>query len=147
MSLKNLGAVGVVLAGIGVAGFAGRPVVAQANQKVVAQIIQPDQEDDFFKGTVPLKAQGLVPPTVTKQIDPKYTAAAMRAKIDGDIKLEAVVGIDGRVEKARVKESLHPDLDAEALRTLDQWKFEPGMMNGAPVRVAVEVMMTFRIRR
>ena len=147
MSIKGSRVAAVLLVGIGIVGLAGRALTAQAAPKVAAQIIPPDQEDEFVKGAILPKAPGLVPPKVKRQIDPKYTAAAMRAKVAGDVKLQAIVGIDGRIEKARVKESLDPELDAEALKTLDRWEFEPGKMNGVPVRVLVDVLMTFRIRK
>ena len=134
------------LVAFGFAGLAGRAVVAQTGQKVAAQIIPADQEDEFLKGAVSSKTPGVVAPKPLRQIDPKYTVAAMRAKVQGDVTLEVIVGIDGKVEKARVKEALHPDLDREALRTVDRWEFEAGRVNGQPARVLVEVLMTFRVR-
>ena len=147
MNPRGIRIAAVLLVGLGVLGPAGPALVAQAAPQVAAQIIPPDQEDDFVKGAVNSKAPGLVAPKVTRQIDPKYTVSAMRTKVSGDVKLQAIIGVDGQIEKARVTESLHPELDAEALKTMDQWKFEPGKLNGVPVRVLVEVMMTFRMRR
>ncbi len=146
MTLSGICVASVVLVGLSVVGT-GRALAAQSAPTVDSQIIQPDQEDTFLTGTVLLKAPGLVAPRLTKQFDPKYTVGALRAKIEGDVKIQAIVGVNGRVEKARMKESLDPDLDAEALRTLDKWEFEPGTMNGVPVRVVVEVVMAFRIHR
>src|SRR5687767_6200182 len=129
MTLRGIRIAGVGLLALGFVGFAGRAVMAQAGQKVTAQIIPADQEDEFMKGAVSGKAPGVVAPTLIRQVDPKYTVFALRAKIEGEVKLEAIVGVDGKIEKSRVKESLHPDLDAESLRTLDQWQFRPGRVN------------------
>ncbi len=146
MTLRGILIVGVVLVGTGLVGVTGRAVLAQAGPKVAAQIIPADQEDEFIKGAVLAKTPGVVVPKAIRQINPKYTASALRAKIAGDVKIQAVIGVDGRVEKSRVKESLDPELDAEALKALDQWEFEPGRMNGQPARVLIEVEMTFRVR-
>lgn len=145
MTLRGIRIAGVVLFGIGVAGLTARAVVAQSGQTVAAQIVTADQEDPFARGAVTVKTPGVVMPKLKKSTHPKYTPEALRAKIAGDVTVEAIVGVDGRVEKARIKESLDPALDAQALRALDEWAFEPGLMNGAPARVLVEVRLTFRI--
>ena len=146
MTLMRIRIAGLVLVGVGCVAPAGRTVVAQAGQQVSAQIIPPDQEDEFIKGSVSFKTPGLVQPRVTRQTHPKYPPAALRAKLQGEVKLEAIIGVDGRVEKSRAKEPLDPDLDAEALKTLDTWEFEPGRLNDVPVRVLVEVVMAFQVR-
>ena len=145
MTARGIRFAAVFVLGIGVAFTAGRAVMAQAAQRATAQIIPSDQEDEFVKGTVSFKVPGVTLPRVTRQTHPKYTPSALKEKIQGLVKLEVVVGVDGSVEKARVKEALHPDLDAEALKTIDAWQFEPGRLNGAPARVLVEVMMEFRV--
>jgi len=150
MTFRSLG---VVFMGIGLIGLAARAVTAQAvqpglaGQQVAAQIIPADQEDDFAKGALAAKTPGLVQPKATRRSDPKYTPDALRAKIEGDVTVEAIVGVDGRVEKARVKEALNAALDAQALRAIEQWQFEPGTLNGQPVRVLIEVQMSFRVHR
>jgi len=153
MTLRQIQVVGVVLAGLGAGMVSGRDVSAQAvrvgpaEQKVATQIIPADQEDEFIKGTVALKTPGLVKPKLTRGADPKYTPEALRAKIEGTVRIEAIVGVDGRVEKSRVKESLDPALDAEARRTLDLWEFQPARLNSSPVRALIEVEMAFRVHR
>jgi TonB family protein len=44
-----------------------------------------------------------------------------------------------------VIKSLEESLDKEAVKALAGWRFEPGRRNGDPVRVEVEVMLTFKI--
>ena len=146
MTLNGIRIAGIVLVGIGIAGVAGRAVMAQAGQKVTAQIIPADQEDKFLEGAVSAKAPGVVMPKVLRQVDPKYTVDALRARIEGDVKLEAIVDLKGKIEKSRVKESLDPELDAEAMKALKQWQFEPGRVNGQPARILVEIEMTFRVK-
>ena len=45
-------------------------------------------------------------PTLTREVPPNYTRAAMDAAIQGTVLLEAVVQTDGRVGEARVLRSL-----------------------------------------
>jgi TonB family protein len=71
----------------------------------------------------------------------------MRNKIQGKVGLECVVEIDGGVNLVRVVDSLDPTfgLDQEAIATVKQWRFEPGMKDGKPVRVLVRVELTFTL--
>jgi TonB family protein len=146
MAVKEIRVASVFVLGLGAALIAADAVMAQAAQTASAQIIAADQEDEFVKGAISFKTPGVTLPAVTRQTNPKYTASTLREKIQGDVKLQVIVGVDGRVEKARIKTGLHPDLDVEALKAIESWSFEPGRMNDAPVRVLVEVEMAFRVR-
>jgi TonB family protein len=79
---------------------------------------------------------------------PQYTPAAMDAKIQGDVLLEAVVLIDGTVGDVSILQSLDPSygLDQQAVDAMRRWTFQPGTRNGEPVRVAVQVQMTFTLK-
>jgi protein TonB len=78
-------------------------------------------------------------------VQPKYTSDAMRAKIQGQVLVQIVVDADGRVGKARIIESLDPDLDEQALAAIRQWLFRPGSMGGREVPVGTVVVMQFRL--
>lgn len=91
---------------------------------------------------------GVSLPKVIYEEKPQYTPEAMRAKIDGEVVLEAVVLETGRVGEVEVTKSLDTTygLDEEAVKALKQWRFEPGRRDGKPVSVLVTVWMTFTLR-
>jgi len=89
--------------------------------------------------------RGLVLPRLVKNVAPKYRPSAMREKVQGTVKMFAIVGTDGKVIKSEVAQPLHPELDAQALDTLALWEFEPGRLHGVAVRVAITVQMTFKL--
>ena len=78
---------------------------------------------------------------------PKYTAEAMRAKLQGVVVVEIIVMPDGTVGKARVTESLDSvlGLDNEAIAAAKSWLFIPGALNGENVAVRVKLEMNFRL--
>lgn len=92
--------------------------------------------------------QGIVPPRLVKEFKPKYTREAMQAGIEGTIKLEVVVGEDGKAGEVRVTRSLDREfgLDDEAVACVKKWEFAPGTENGDAVPVLVEIEMTFKQR-
>jgi len=101
-----------------------------------------------FGGGAMRPGSGVVNPTILRQLDPKYTPDAMRAKIQGVVELEAVVGVNGLITEIRVTKSLDRafGLDDEAIRTARQWLFRPGTFQGKPVPVLVIIQMEFHLR-
>jgi protein TonB len=91
---------------------------------------------------------GITTPQLLHQVRPSYTAEAMRAKIQGVVRLECVVLADGTVGDVRVARSLDSafGLDAEAIKAARQWRFVPGRRLGEPVAVLVTIELVFSLR-
>lgn len=65
--------------------------------------------------------------------------------IQGRVIVSFVVDKDGSISNAQVVKSLHPSLDAEALRIINNMpKWIPGTQNGKPVNVKYAVPISFR---
>ncbi len=92
--------------------------------------------------------EGITVPRIVKEVKPKYTPEAMEAKIQGSVRLEAVVLATGEVGDVEVIESLDKvyGLDEAAIQALKQWRFDPGTKDGKPVAVRVEVEMSFTLK-
>jgi TonB family protein len=99
--------------------------------------------DDISRG-----GNGVSMPTLIERVSPKYTADAMRARIQGSVWIECVVQTDGTVGDLRVMRSLdrHFGLDEEAIAAAKRWRFRPGMLNGKPVPVVVTIELSFSVR-
>jgi TonB family protein len=99
-------------------------------------------------GGVYRPGSGVTTPRPILSPKPQYTSEAMRAKIQGEVWLEAVVLADGTVGRVEVTRSLDPvfGLDQEAIKAARQWRFVPGMRQGQPVAVIVGIAMTFTLR-
>ena len=91
---------------------------------------------------------GVETPRLLREVTPKYTAEAMRAKVQGIVLVEAVVLPDGTVGDVEVIRSLDRvfGLDEEAIRAARQWRFLPGTRFGEPVAVLVTIELTFTLR-
>jgi periplasmic protein TonB len=85
-------------------------------------------------------------PRVLVQVKPSYTPAALLNRVQGSVTLELVVRSSGTPSDIRVLRSLDAGLDAQAVDAVNQWRFEPGRLAGAPVDVAVIVVIDFLIR-
>jgi TonB family protein len=90
----------------------------------------------------------MTPPKIIRQIKPRYTEDARRAKIQGVVHVDAVVKTDGTVGETRVTRSLDTQfgLDQRAVEALKEWRFAPGQKEGVAVPVLVEIELTFTLR-
>jgi TonB family protein len=77
--------------------------------------------------------------------DPEYSDEARKAKFQGNVVLSLVVDPLGHVRDIHVARSLGMGLDEKALEAVRKWKFEPGMKDGYPVAVQVNVEVNFRL--
>ena len=84
------------------------------------------------------------PPRLLKQTRPVYPQEAFIKKIEGVVTLEIVIGVDGKVGRARVLRSI-PQLDAAAIQTVRQWVFSPAIKGGRPVATIAQAPVSFRI--
>jgi TonB family protein len=99
-----------------------------------------------FGGGVYRLGGGVVPPTLLKQVIPKYTDGALERRIQGTVVLEVVVTRDGIPSDIRVVRSLDPaGLDGQAVQAVRDWRFNPGRFGATPVDVLVTIVLDFRI--
>ena len=86
-------------------------------------------------------------PLLKSKVDPHYSREAMQAKIQGEVQLDAIIETDGSVNVLGIKKSLDKTfgLDDAAIEAAKQWRFDPGTLNGKPVRVRVTLVMEFKL--
>jgi len=101
-----------------------------------------------FGGGVYNIGNGVTSPVVIFKPQPKYTADAMRAKVQGTVIMSAVVLPDGTVTDISIVRSLDQSfgLDEEAKKSAAQWRFRPGMLKGEPVAVRIQIELDFNLR-
>jgi len=93
----------------------------------------------------PIRVAGAIePPRKTRHVPPVYPAIAQSARVQGNVVLEAIIGIDGRVRDVRVLRSI-PLLDQAALEAVRQWEFEPTLLNGQAAAIIMSVTINFQL--
>jgi TonB family protein len=85
------------------------------------------------------------PPRKIFEVKPIYPEDAKAAKIQGVVLLDVTVGTDGTVKGLRLVKSV-PLLDQAAMDAVNQWQFEPALLNGVPVEVEVTITINFTLR-
>lgn len=126
-------------------GVEGRPGVMQAALQDVAVMLPPTWDATAALTVHMPKEPGMAWPRVVREIMPRYTQDAMRAKIQGTVEMDAVVLGDGTIGAARVTKGLGYGLDEAALAAARLWLFDPGKLNDQPVATKVVLQLEFRL--
>jgi TonB family protein len=80
---------------------------------------------------------------LTKAV-PVYPPAAKKARIQGKVVIDAVIGTDGTVENLRVL-SGPKELQQSALDAVRQWTYKPYLLNGDPIEVETTVNIVYKL--
>jgi protein TonB len=78
-------------------------------------------------------------------VPPVYPALAKTQHIQGDVRVDALIGANGRVTSMKVI-SGPTLLHQAAMDALHQWKYQPAMLNGKPVAMHLTVTIQFHMQ-
>lgn len=78
------------------------------------------------------------------RVEPTYPEIARRARIQGDVRVRAVIARDGSVQNLTVVDG-NPFLAQAAMDAVSHWRYEPFLLNGQPIEVDTEVTIRFRL--
>jgi len=76
------------------------------------------------------------------QSPPRYPELARQARIQGTVRLRAVIAKDGTIEQLDAI-SGHPLLVSAAIDAVKQWRYAPTLVNGEPVEVETIINVVF----
>ena len=92
-------------------------------------------------GPIAVKASVMAGQVVHK-VQPVYPEAAKQARIQGTVKLKAVIGKTGAVEQLDVI-SGPAELQESSLDAVRQWTYKPFLLNGEPVDVTTTISVIY----
>jgi len=77
--------------------------------------------------------------------DPKYSAEALRKHLQGVVVVYLVVDASGHPKNIALVRGLGMGLDENAIAAVKTWLFKPGIKDGQPVSVGMNVEVTFQL--
>ena len=78
------------------------------------------------------------------RVDPVYPPLARQARIQGTVRLTAIIGRDGSVLNLQLV-SGHPLMVEAARQAVMQWLYKPTLLNGQPVEVVTQIEVVFSL--
>jgi TonB family protein len=85
------------------------------------------------------------PPVPLRKVDPKYIAAAAEEKVEGLVRLFAVIRKNGSVDSVALLRHLDDRLDRSAQEALAKWVFQPASRDGAAMDVDAVFEIPFHL--
>jgi len=93
----------------------------------------------------PLQVEaGIMESKLVKKVEPAYPQLAVRARVEGIVRLQVQVNEQGEVSAVKIIGG-HPLLQLAAYEAVKQWRYAPTLLNGEPVPVLTTVNVTFRL--
>ncbi|MGH9719129.1 MAG: TonB family protein [Bryobacteraceae bacterium] len=84
-------------------------------------------------------------PVPLRKVDPPYAASAMADRVEGRVRLMAVIRKDGHVDTISVIHGVDERLDRSAVAAFGKWEFQPAFRDGAAVDVDAIIEIPFRL--
>jgi TonB family protein len=78
------------------------------------------------------------------RLEPEYPPAARQFRLSGEVVVDLVVGVDGKVETVEVTKG-RPILNDAVLRAVRKWSFSPFVMEGRVRRVKSTLSFNFAL--
>jgi TonB family protein len=78
--------------------------------------------------------------------NPIYPPDAKKARVQGEVVLDAVIGKDGKVENLNVV-SGPPMLQSSSIEAVRQWIYKPFLLNGDPVEVRTSIHVIYSLKK
>ena len=89
-------------------------------------------------------SEGFSGGTIEQRVEPIYPREALEQRIVGEVQLQAVVAEDGTVHDVKVIKG-HPLLARAAIQAVSQWRYQPYLLNGQPIRRTTDVTLIFNL--
>jgi TonB family protein len=83
---------------------------------------------------------------LVSKVAPIYPGYSQEKGIEGPVLLEAVIAIDGHILSLKALNSPDPDLVAAAITAVQQWHYNPMLLNGEPVEALTTIIVDFRLK-
>jgi TonB family protein len=95
--------------------------------------------------SIKVVSEGMTPPRVLNSIDPSSNEYAQKYGIAGMELLRTVVDATGVPRQMAIARPIGFGLDEKAVDAIKNSRFRPATLNGQPVPVVVDLVVTFRI--
>jgi TonB family protein len=121
-------------------GQESNPAVAPAPENSVAAAPSPR----IVAGLVLKPSDRFNPCYLAYRVEAEYPPEAQKQRIEGVVKIQQVVGVDGKVRSVKLL-SGPPLLVPAALEAARYWRYLPALLNGQPVETEQDVEIAFQL--
>ncbi|MCP4901140.1 MAG: energy transducer TonB, partial [bacterium] len=127
---------------------APRPTATPTRPPATPTPIPPTPTPSVREGDIVAAGAGVVAARVRSRANPGYPRLAQQMGLEGEVTLQALVGIDGSVENVRILNVSRTGVGFEKASedAVRQWKYQPATKHGVKVRIWVTIRIPFTLR-
>jgi outer membrane biosynthesis protein TonB len=129
--------------GIGAGGEQSEAVIGKIGNTLNKDVDTITATKQDLKGALAPITAVTVAPSPKNTVKPEYTKEMIDAKIEGVIRAELLIDIDGTVKDVRILNDLGYGTKEAARRAFIQWTFEPAKKGATPVAVWISFSIRF----
>jgi TonB family protein len=82
---------------------------------------------------------------LVSKVSPVYPQYAQEKGIEGPVLMEAVISKEGDILSLKVVNTADADLSRAATTAVQQWHYQPTLLNGEPVEIVTTITVNFRL--
>lgn len=82
-----------------------------------------------------------------KKVNPLYPPEAKQARVQGVVRMRAVIGKEGDILGLTLLMSPSPELARSAMEAVNQWKWQPTLLNGQPVEIQTDIDVNYTLTK
>jgi protein TonB len=91
-----------------------------------------------------MASQGVSGGSLERKVQPIYPAQARSTRLQGPVVLQAVIDEVGAVQNLKTV-SGDPVLAQAAIDAVHQWRYQPYLLNGQPVKMPIQITINFTL--
>jgi protein TonB len=129
--------------GLGTGGALSDAVIGKLGNTIDKNVDTLTATDKDIKGEVVSVTSVTTAPSYRKKARPEYTKEMLDNRIEGVVRVKALVDIDGRVKKAKALNDLGCSAASQALKATLCMEFNPAMRDKEPVAVWIIIPIRF----
>lgn len=120
-------------------------ITPPANSPFIQETVHARETEQERVPILEVGKDGIAEPILIHRVEPEMPPAAKVDKAEGFVVLSALIGPDGGIESVQVLEESNPGFGfgEASITAITQWRFEPTLINGKPVRVRVKFSTEF----
>jgi TonB family protein len=88
---------------------------------------------------------GMKPPSVVSSVEPEFSEEARQKKTNGNVQVGLIISAAGTPDYLWVAKPVGMGLDANAMKSVAQYKFKPATCHDRPVPIPMYIDVNFQI--
>ena len=84
---------------------------------------------------------------LVQKVNSTYPPEAKQARIQGTVRMSAVIGKEGEVLGLTLLMSPSAELARSAMEAVNQWKWSPTLLNGQPVEIQTVIDVNYTLSK